>query len=64
MCFRSYARDAAEVAAERIAAMVRPYVEKGNRAALAGGGGERRIPVRSRAGLAVGRKPGVAAGAL
>ena len=29
LCFRSYARDAAEVAAERIAAMIRPYVEKG-----------------------------------
>jgi len=29
LCFRSYSRDAAEVAAERIAAMVRPYVEKG-----------------------------------
>src|SRR5215469_15272439 len=27
--FRSYSRDAAEVAAERIAAMIRPYVEKG-----------------------------------
>lgn len=27
--FRSYSRDVAEVAAERIAAMVRPYVEKG-----------------------------------
>src|SRR5215471_159637 len=29
LCFRSYSRDAAEVAAERIAAMMRPYVEKG-----------------------------------
>jgi hypothetical protein len=29
LCFRSYSRDAAEVAAERIAAMIRPYVEKG-----------------------------------
>ena len=29
LCFRSYSRDAAEVAAERIASMVRPYVEKG-----------------------------------
>ena len=29
LCFRGYARDAAEVAAERIAAMIRPYVEKG-----------------------------------
>ncbi|HUI58089.1 MAG TPA: SAM-dependent methyltransferase [Bryobacteraceae bacterium] len=29
LCFRSYARDAAEVAAERIAAIIRPYVEKG-----------------------------------
>jgi len=29
LCFRSYSRDASEVAAERIAAMVRPYVEKG-----------------------------------
>ena len=28
LCFRSYSHDAAEVAAERIAAMVRPYVEK------------------------------------
>jgi O-methyltransferase involved in polyketide biosynthesis len=27
--FRSYSRDAAEVAADRIAAMLRPYVEKG-----------------------------------
>ena len=27
--FRSYSRDVAEVAAERIAAMIRPYVEKG-----------------------------------
>ena len=27
--FRSYSRDAAEVAAERIAAMIRPFVEKG-----------------------------------
>jgi len=27
--FRSYTRDAAEVAADRIAAMIRPYVEKG-----------------------------------
>ena len=27
--FRSYSRDSAEVAAERIAAMIRPYVEKG-----------------------------------
>jgi methyltransferase (TIGR00027 family) len=29
LCFRSYSRDAAEVAAERIAAMIRPFVEKG-----------------------------------
>jgi len=29
LCFRSYSRDAAEVAAERIAAMIRPYAEKG-----------------------------------
>lgn len=29
LCFRSYARDSAEVAAERIAAMIRPYLEKG-----------------------------------
>jgi methyltransferase (TIGR00027 family) len=29
LCFRSYSRDVAEVAAERIAAMIRPYVEKG-----------------------------------
>jgi len=29
LCFRSYSRDAAEVAAERIAVMIRPYVEKG-----------------------------------
>ena len=29
LCFRSYSRDAAEVAAERIAAMIRPYMEKG-----------------------------------
>jgi methyltransferase (TIGR00027 family) len=29
LCFRSYSRDAAEVAAERIAAMMRPYLEKG-----------------------------------
>jgi hypothetical protein len=29
LCFRSYSRDAAEVAAVRIAAMIRPYVEKG-----------------------------------
>jgi len=29
LCFRSYSRDAAEVASERIAAMIRPYVEKG-----------------------------------
>jgi methyltransferase (TIGR00027 family) len=28
LCFRSYSRDAAEGAAERIAAMIRPYVEK------------------------------------
>jgi O-methyltransferase involved in polyketide biosynthesis len=29
LCFRSYTRDAASVAVERIAAMMRPYVEKG-----------------------------------
>jgi len=29
LCFRSYSRDTAEIAAERIAAMIRPYVEKG-----------------------------------
>jgi methyltransferase (TIGR00027 family) len=29
LCFRSYSRDAAEVAAERIAAMIRPFVDKG-----------------------------------
>jgi len=29
LCFRSYSRDAAAAAAERIAAMIRPYVEKG-----------------------------------
>jgi len=29
LCFRSYSRDAAEVAAERIAAMMRPFVEQG-----------------------------------
>jgi len=29
LCFRSYSRDAAEVAPERIAAIIRPYVEKG-----------------------------------
>jgi len=29
LCFRSYSRDAAEVAAERIAAIIRPYLEKG-----------------------------------
>ena len=29
LCFRSYSRDAAEVAAERIAAIMRPYVDKG-----------------------------------
>jgi methyltransferase (TIGR00027 family) len=29
LCFRSYSRDAAEVAAERITAMIRPYVENG-----------------------------------
>jgi methyltransferase (TIGR00027 family) len=29
LCFRSYSRDARDVAAERIAAMIRPYVEKG-----------------------------------
>jgi methyltransferase (TIGR00027 family) len=29
LCFHSYARDAAQFAAERIAAVVRPYVEKG-----------------------------------
>jgi len=29
LCFRSYSRDAAAVAHERIAAMIRPYVEKG-----------------------------------
>jgi O-methyltransferase involved in polyketide biosynthesis len=29
LCFRSYSRDAAEVARERIAAMIRPYLEKG-----------------------------------
>jgi O-methyltransferase involved in polyketide biosynthesis len=29
LCFRSYSRDSREVAAERIAAMIRPYVEKG-----------------------------------
>jgi len=29
LCFRSYSRDAAEVASERIAATIRPYVEKG-----------------------------------
>jgi methyltransferase (TIGR00027 family) len=29
LCFRSYSRDASEIAAERIAAMMRPYVEKG-----------------------------------
>jgi O-methyltransferase involved in polyketide biosynthesis len=29
LCFRSYSPDAAEVAAERIAAMVQPFVEKG-----------------------------------
>jgi O-methyltransferase involved in polyketide biosynthesis len=29
LCFRSYSRDAAEVAAGRITAMLRPYLEKG-----------------------------------
>jgi hypothetical protein len=29
LCFRGYSRNAAEVAAERIAAMIRPYEEKG-----------------------------------
>jgi methyltransferase (TIGR00027 family) len=29
LCFRSYSRDAAAVAAERIATMIRPYLEKG-----------------------------------
>ncbi len=29
LCFRSYSSDAAHVAAERIAAMIRPFVEKG-----------------------------------
>jgi len=29
LCFRSYSRDAAEVGAERIAAMIQSYVEKG-----------------------------------
>ena len=29
LCFRSYSRDAAQVAAERIAAIIRPYLEKG-----------------------------------
>jgi hypothetical protein len=29
LCFRLYSRDTAEVAAERIAAMMRPSVEKG-----------------------------------
>ena len=29
LCFRSYSRDVAEFAAERIAAMIRPYMEKG-----------------------------------
>jgi methyltransferase (TIGR00027 family) len=29
LCFRSYSRDSAEVARERIAAMLRPYLEKG-----------------------------------
>jgi hypothetical protein len=29
LCFRSYSRDAAAGAAERIAAMIRPYMEKG-----------------------------------
>jgi hypothetical protein len=29
LCFRSYSRHTAEIAAERVAAMMRPYVEKG-----------------------------------
>jgi methyltransferase (TIGR00027 family) len=29
LCFRSYSRDSAQLAGERIAAMMRPYVEKG-----------------------------------
>lgn len=29
LCFRSYSRDATEIAAERIASMIRPYLEKG-----------------------------------
>ena len=29
LCFRSYTRDVSQVAAERIAAMIRPFLEKG-----------------------------------